>query len=202
MSVMEFAAFRMVFGSPRRGYLAWKMGYPRFTTDGDIEVLQTLCAYFKPRRVVEIGVYEGNTARQILEASPWIENYVGVDMLPENLPKGYDQMPQPAKSPGCRVVRDARFGVVLLAKSDELCPGLVHPVDMVFIDGNHDYEAVCHDTKVSRQALRDGKGVLVWHDYPNAPGVVRCVDEYNLGTGGDAICRVLDTMVCFEIARS
>lgn len=50
-------------------------------------------------------------------------------------------------------------------------------VDMIFIDGNHDYEYVKSD---SIQALKmlseDGScGTIIWHDYPNSLGVTECL---------------------------
>lgn len=38
-------------------------------------------------------------------------------------------------------------------------------IDLVFIDGNHSYEYVKNDTKISLNLLRNEKAVIVWHDY-------------------------------------
>lgn len=56
---------------------------------------------------------------------------------------------------------------------------LCHKVDMVFIDGDHRYEAVVRDIKKAYSLLRDG-GLLCGHDYghPHWPGVKEAVDEY------------------------
>jgi predicted O-methyltransferase YrrM len=37
--------------------------------------------------------------------------------------------------------------------------------DMVFVDGDHSYEAVRHDTQSAFRVLRDENSVIVWHDY-------------------------------------
>ena len=37
--------------------------------------------------------------------------------------------------------------------------------DMVFVDGDHSYEAVRHDTQSAFSVLRDENSVIVWHDY-------------------------------------
>ncbi|MCR4964362.1 MAG: class I SAM-dependent methyltransferase [Bacteroidales bacterium] len=45
--------------------------------------------------------------------------------------------------------------------------------DMVFIDGDHHYEAVKKDTETAFKMLRDEKSVIVWHDYALDPETVR-----------------------------
>ena len=53
-------------------------------------------------------------------------------------------------------------------------------MDLVFVDGSHQYEYVRED---SRNALKllNGAGIVVWHDYsPSWPGVVRAIDELPL----------------------
>jgi predicted O-methyltransferase YrrM len=50
-------------------------------------------------------------------------------------------------------------------------------IDMVFIDGNHAYEAVIRDIKIWEKLLTP-HGLLCGHDYSeNWPGVVRAVNE-------------------------
>lgn len=64
--------------------------------------------------------------------------------------------------------------------------GLFPPasVDMVFIDGNHSYEAVMNDIRIARGVIEPG-GLLCGHDYSrNWPGVVRAVDE---AVGGENV---------------
>lgn len=65
--------------------------------------------------------------------------------------------------------------------------GLLQPVDMIFIDGAHDYASVRADLRAFAPYVRGG-GIISGHDYtPDFPGVVDAVDEYlgrkpNLGT--------------------
>jgi hypothetical protein len=73
---------------------------------------------------------------------------------------------------------------------DEISPSMTHfdsltmdtcpvaPVDMVFIDGAHDYESVVRDIKNARAMLKPG-GLICGHDFnPSAhPGVVQAVKE-------------------------
>jgi predicted O-methyltransferase YrrM len=50
-------------------------------------------------------------------------------------------------------------------------------IDFVFIDASHSYEYVLHDSKTALKLLRDGRGVIVWHDYALWDGVTRAVNE-------------------------
>ncbi len=45
--------------------------------------------------------------------------------------------------------------------------------DLVFIDGDHHYEAVKKDTETAFRLLRDEKSVVVWHDYGYDPETIR-----------------------------
>jgi len=38
-------------------------------------------------------------------------------------------------------------------------------IDLVFVDGSHTYEYVISDTEKALKLLKDGKGVIIWHDY-------------------------------------
>jgi predicted O-methyltransferase YrrM len=46
-------------------------------------------------------------------------------------------------------------------------------VDLVFVDGDHTYEAVRHDTEMAFSVLRDQASVIVWHDYVFPSGEIR-----------------------------
>ena len=36
---------------------------------------------------------------------------------------------------------------------------------MIFVDGAHSYEYVLHDSRHALKLLKDGKGLILWHDY-------------------------------------
>ena len=45
--------------------------------------------------------------------------------------------------------------------------------DMVFVDGDHHYESVRKDTETAFKLIRDGRGIIVWHDYCLDPETIR-----------------------------
>lgn len=44
---------------------------------------------------------------------------------------------------------------------------------MVFVDGDHHYESVKKDSETAFRLLKDGRSVIVWHDYALDPETVR-----------------------------
>ncbi|MCB0409941.1 MAG: class I SAM-dependent methyltransferase [Flavobacteriales bacterium] len=45
--------------------------------------------------------------------------------------------------------------------------------DVVFVDGDHHYEAVKRDTAIAFQLIKDKNSVIVWHDYAHNPEKTR-----------------------------
>jgi predicted O-methyltransferase YrrM len=45
--------------------------------------------------------------------------------------------------------------------------------DLIFIDGEHSYEAIKSDTRNAFRLLKDESSAIVWHDYSYGPEVVR-----------------------------
>ena len=45
--------------------------------------------------------------------------------------------------------------------------------DLVFVDGDHHYESVKHDTSEAFKLLKNEHSIIVWHDYGNSPTTIR-----------------------------
>jgi hypothetical protein len=69
---------------------------------------------------------------------------------------------------------------------------------MIFIDGNHSYEGVSHDTVIAEKILSGGNGVILWHDYESrdCDGVKMFLDDRSISRN---IFRVAGTSLCFEL---
>lgn len=48
-------------------------------------------------------------------------------------------------------------------------------IDFVFIDGSHTYEYVLSDSRNALTLLRNGKGTVLWHDYPDTSSVLKAI---------------------------
>ena len=123
--------------------------------------LYALAATLPAREVVEIGVQRGISTRMFLEA-------VGVD----------GRVCSIDVNPTCA---DLKFPVHLmerwsfsLGRSQEAPP---RPCDLLYVDGDHAYEAVCADLARHGPHVRLG-GLVVLDDYHiRFPGKVRWVQE-------------------------
>jgi len=52
----------------------------------------------------------------------------------------------------------------------------LNAMDFVFIDGSHSYEYVLSDSHLALRLLREGRGVVLWHDYGAWKGVTRALN--------------------------
>lgn len=124
----------------------------------------------------EVGVAYGDTSETLLSALPTLrllmvdplEAAAGVYMVPEKRSPLRDRL----RPFGGR-------GALLLQRSPEAAAWLADgSVDLVFVDGDHNYEPVRQDLAAWRPKLRAG-GILAGHDYSLVyPGVVQAVNEF------------------------
>ena len=74
--------------------------------------------------------------------------------------------------------------------------------DFIYVDGNHDYESVIRDIRLSLTVLRDTGGVLAGHDMnTKTPGVLKAVNEIFPGIrdGSTIIHRFSDSSWAIEL---
>lgn len=70
-------------------------------------------------------------------------------------------------------------------------------IDFIFIDGSHDYEYVLNDSEISLKLLREGKGVILWHDYRNGMEVVKAIETFKKRHPDLEIYHVKDTAFAY-----
>jgi predicted O-methyltransferase YrrM len=118
---------------------------------GDLFVLLKAVVGFKAKRILEIGSYRGDTARAIAENIPDDARLCAVDIDPRH-GAAYRNTPWERKI-------DRRTAAI---SRDLFQPG--EKFDLIFIDANHEFEAVIHDTEVAFELVAE-QGVIFWHDY-------------------------------------
>lgn len=145
---------------------------------GELEVLVALVKSVNPVRVIEFGCNVGRTAKVILREVKSIESYVGVDVNPGYKYDCEVQKNETPNNPGVMVRDDWRFKLMLSDRGTfDLTKKDLWSADVVFIDGDHSYVAVKHDTQLAFDIIADG-GIVIWHDYHTIPTVdVRKVVE-------------------------
>lgn len=147
----------------------------RFTvTPSELLFLCSAVRRFRPRRILEIGTYLGNTTLHLAANAPEGARVYTVDLPPDNAPTTTDL------STHDRIVASetaAAFGSRFLgtpyeAKITQILANSaaydfkVHEdgFDLIFIDASHSYEYVKKDSESALSILAPG-GLVFWHDY-------------------------------------
>jgi len=131
----------------------------------DITTLIELVQQARPVSMLEIGVNEGRTAKQILENVPSIKFYTGIDLSDHGHGSEYfiNNAHIIPDEPAKEVISNPRFHLILRPHgSFDLTAGELKSYDVVFIDGDHLLWAVVHDTGLAK---RIAKKLIIWHDY-------------------------------------
>lgn len=163
MSVNTLPVFRLdCFGRPESplGIARRAQALRAVQKVGELQQLVGLVQQAKPRVVVEIGSDVGGSLYALCRASPADALVVSVD-----LPHGADfwllPMMRNRARPGQQVemIRGASDASATLVALTELLDG--RPVDVLFIDGDHDL--VASDWNTYLPFVRDG-GIVALHD--------------------------------------
>lgn len=163
----------------------------RFMQPGEQEALLALINIVQPRIMVEIGVQEGLTARAVLRNIRTIDRYYGIDVDVDYQFEIPAQRFERPKEPGVLVKDDPRFELIIRDRAE-----LPMVADVVFIDGDHGYEAVRRDDIWATGVVRNG-GLIVWHDYGNSTvQVTEVLDE--LHAEGRQLYRIAGTWLVYE----
>lgn len=176
----------------------------RYMNPGELEVLVALVksTFAYPSRMVEFGCNIGRTAKVILREVPSLVSYVGIDVRP-----GYQyacevQKNETPQNPGQLVQEDVRFQLLLSERGTfDFTKNDIGKADVVFIDGDHSYDAVRHDSFLAKEIVRSG-GIIIWHDYHTIPtvGVRKALEEFHSVDGID-IKYVENTWLAFHYVK-
>jgi hypothetical protein len=172
---------------------ALNMLEPR-VTDGNVSVyelfvINTLVQKFAPMNLFEFGTFNGRTALNLAANSPTHARIHTLD-LPgtelqgakfalDQIERKYVEKPASGEKFGSRP--EAQKITQLLGDSAKFdYTPYVSQMDFVFVDASHAYEYVLNDSRVALQMLRNGRGIILWHDYGRPqwwPGVIKALDE-------------------------
>lgn len=147
---------------------------------------QSLTNLAKGKDVLEIGAYCGRSTICLARSA---SSVISID------PHDGRGTPNPKNTLAECKANLRRYGVEATLLTDRPS-SLPEPVDLVFIDGAHDYESVAADIAYASENLKPD-GVIACHDYREAqgkydsrwdPGVTQAVDEY-LENGAEVLGR-------------
>jgi hypothetical protein len=159
----------------------------------------------KARRIFEFGTFFGSTTLNLALNSPADAEVFTLDLTPEEA-TGLEQDPADAPLTQMHFERTAMEFEGLSAKHQirELSGNSLafdfspwqDSIDLVFVDGGHDYATVRKDTESALYMLRKKEpGCIFWHDYrnPDCSGNTYFLEE--LAKRYD-LFHVEDTMLC------
>jgi predicted O-methyltransferase YrrM len=151
----------------------------------DANEVLCICAierFIRASRIIEIGTYDGNTALNLAANSDEGGTVVTVD-LPAAIrnaeARSGTTRSDKIRPVGGQFVNSSYASAItqVYADSKELnWSELGGSFDLVFIDGNHDFDYVSADTENALRYLNPG-GVVIWHDYGAFRDVSHVVDQ-------------------------
>jgi hypothetical protein len=162
----------------------------KFIRTKSLKVFETrddmLGQFHSQMKICEIGVFKGEFSRTILEKLKptelhLIDRFEGVECSGDkdgnnivwaDLAIEYERLKQLYKEDRSIYLHKGLSYEVLEKFEDNY-------FDLIYIDGDHSYEGVKADLKISRAKVKNG-GLICGHDYvsPRFEGVVRAVDEF------------------------
>ena len=163
-------------------------------------------ALSKPKKFLEIGVFQGVTSRNICELLYEIHNdnfrYVGIDIFEHDEKANNEVVPNinfknPLKQMYYRYIkRENPYSLnsvknllkkfeknveIIKGDSKEILPKIdLTKIDYVFIDGGHSYETVKSDLNNCKIVI-ENNGIILCDDYDlsYAPGVKKAIEEFS-----------------------
>ena len=154
----------------------------------ELLIISSLVAFHKPKVVLEIGTFNGNTTLQMALNAPKEAIIHTLDLPPfevttkepilkSDLPFVFEKEKKVRKYIKSQIEHKIKqylgdstaYNFKLFTKE-----GLP---EFVFIDGGHSYECVKSDTKKALEILAPG-GIIIWHDFiPHYEGIYRYLHE-------------------------
>lgn len=216
--------FGFSFNKTRLPLISWKKisGDEKITlTDLEISAgnmrvdeLALICGVIRkelPKGILEIGTMNGRTTLNMAINAPEDCQVYTLDLPAEELDAAKYEISKRYQ----KLVKKEQSGALFLEKDDAEFPEkkkitqlfgdsarfdfspYENQIDLVFIDGSHDYEYVLNDTSVAMQLLRNGKGVILWHDYRNGLAVVPAIEEVRRKYPDLEIYHIEDTTLAY-----
>lgn len=154
----------------------------------DFLVIHALIRKYKPANLFEIGTCLG-TGTLIIKNAIGNPTVYSLD-LPPNVQKEYHFLNERTTGSSCYLPYVQLFGDSLTYNYSQH-----YPIDSWFIDGQHDYQHVYHE---SLQAIQSGARLIIWHD-TDLPEVLSGLMDAFLSTECYDIYRVEDTRVTYAV---
>lgn len=153
----------------------------------EIVVIVKLVLQQKPKQALEIGTFDGRTTLNIAanceeQAIVYTLDLPREEILNTKFPiEPRDKQFIDKEKSGTRFTGTAYEKKIVQLYGDsarfDFSP-YFGKLDFIFIDGAHSYSYVLNDSRVALKLLRNSRGMIVWHDYNDAEGVTRVLNEF------------------------
>jgi hypothetical protein len=174
-------------------------------TAEEIITICLLVRWARPRGIFEFGTFNGNTTLQMaLNMEDDCMLYT-LNLPPDHywthmVSSAQDRRVYPRITGSGLAFRDeperARINELFGDSALFDFTPYIERCDFVFVDAGHEYDSVKSDTENALRLLPSNGGVIVWHDFPNAPGVCTWLEECS---SRFHIYHVIDTRLAFTV---
>jgi predicted O-methyltransferase YrrM len=144
-------------------------------------VVAVLCKLRRPQRIFEIGTYDGATTLLLARNAPTAEVFT-LDLPPDHASVAAvtSEVANAREGAGRRFTDSPEAEQITQLYGDsrtfDFSPWH-RDIDLILVDGGHDYDCARADTANALRMVRVG-GLVIWDDYlPGWPGVVSAVDD-------------------------
>ncbi len=152
----------------------------------ELNVLILLVKNFMPSRIFEIGTFDGRTTLNLAAHCADDAGIFTLDLPQEDADKTELQdfwrdrkyVIKPVS--GSRFINTAEEVKITRLFGDSAVFDFgpyFDTMDFVFVDGSHAAAYVENDTRIALKLLKDGKGIIVWHDYRPLSQVARVLNR-------------------------
>ena len=155
-------------------------------TDRELITICRLVRERQPQAMFEFGTFDGRTALNMAANASNESTVYTLDLPPQEVSQSRIALDQQELRYASKPESGGRFRgtdvetriVQLYGDSGrfDFSP-YTSAIDMVFIDGSHVYEYVINDSLHALAMLRNGKGIIIWHDYSTWDGVTRALHD-------------------------
>jgi hypothetical protein len=156
-------------------------------TGEEIVSVCLLVRWVQPSGVFEFGTFNGNTTLQMALNAPSDCRIFTLNLPPDHgetklVSSAQDRMVHPRVAGSGQVFRNepesARISELFGDSATFDYSPYRGQCDFVLVDAGHEYDYVKSDTQNALSLLRSSGGLIVWHDFPNAPGVCTWLEEF------------------------
>lgn len=157
----------------------------------ELIVIDQLIVNHTPKRIFEIGTFDGRTTLNMATNTSDDAKVFTLDLPKKQLPDAVHPIEVGERMYVNKEVSGSRFlGRECASKITQLYGDsgtfdfspYENSIDFVFVDGSHSYDYVVNDSHAALRLLRNGKGLILWHDFDAWPGVTIALNEL-LSTG-------------------